>query len=46
VFLPKYFAQAEVAHSYEFTKTVLVMAAWAITGAVLCSRSFRWIDKD
>jgi len=45
VFLPKYFARAEVAHSFEFPKAALVMFAWALIGAVLCSRTFRWLEK-
>jgi len=45
VFLPREFASAEVARSYEFPKAALVMAAWALIGGLLCSRTFRWLDK-
>lgn len=45
VFLPKYFASSEVAHSFELPKAALVMGIWTVIGAILCSRTFRWIDK-
>ncbi len=45
VFLPKSFANAEAAHSFEFSKTALVLLAWCVIGAVLCAKTFRWLPK-
>lgn len=42
VFLPDSFARTEVAGSWEHGRTALVLALWALGGALLALRSFRW----
>lgn len=42
VFLPEDFAQAEVAHSWETSRTLLVLAIWFIVGLVISIRTFKW----
>jgi ABC-2 type transport system permease protein len=42
VFLPNGFAGAEPAGSWELGRIVLVLAAWAVAGLVLCRLTFRW----
>jgi ABC-2 type transport system permease protein len=42
VFLPNDFAGAEPAGSWELGRIVLVLAAWAVAGLVLCRLTFRW----
>ena len=42
VFLPDSFAAQEVAGSWELGVVAGVLAAWAVVGLVLCTRTFRW----
>ena len=42
VFLPSDFAQAEVAHSWETGRTLLVLTIWLILGLVISIRTFKW----
>jgi ABC-2 type transport system permease protein len=42
VFLPNGFAGVEPAGSWELGRIVLVLAAWAVAGLVLCRLTFRW----
>jgi ABC-2 type transport system permease protein len=46
VFLPDYFAEAEVRGSWEHPATALVMAVWLIIGLVVAVRTFRWMRHD
>jgi ABC-2 type transport system permease protein len=46
VFLPRAFAAAEPAHTFARPETALVVAMWALGGAVLCWRTFRWVPRD
>jgi ABC-2 type transport system permease protein len=41
-FLPEQAGAFEVAGSWEHGRTVLVLLAWVIIGAVVCARTFRW----
>ncbi|KRE60448.1 ABC transporter permease [Nostocoides sp. Soil756] len=45
VFLPDALAQAEMAGSWEQGRTLLVLAAWAAVGLVLCVTTFRWFKR-
>lgn len=42
VFHPSDFAQAEVAHSWETGRTLLMLAVWLILGLVILIRTFKW----
>jgi ABC-2 type transport system permease protein len=42
VFLPDGAAAFEPAGGWEHGTTALVLAGWAIIGAVICARTFRW----
>ncbi len=42
VFLPDAFAQSEVAHSWETSRILLVLAIWFIVGLVISIRTFKW----
>lgn len=46
VFLPKAFGLQEAAHSFEFTKALIVLSLWALGAAVLCRYTFRWLPKN
>lgn len=45
VFLPDELAQAEMAGSWEQGRTLLVLAAWAVGGLVLCVSTFKWFKR-
>ena len=45
VFLPKAYAGAEVAHSFEFTRAAIVLGLWTLAAALLCRYTFRWQAK-
>ena len=42
VFLPEQFATIEITGSWEFGRTALVLAAWAVLAGLLAWRFFRW----
>ena len=42
VFLPDAFAQTEVTHSWETSRTLLILAIWLILGIVISIRTFKW----
>jgi ABC-2 type transport system permease protein len=44
--LPEQAGAFEVAGGWEHGRTVLVLAAWVIIGAVICARTFRWRRGD
>jgi len=46
VFLPRSFGQLEAAHSFELTKSLIVLGIWAVVGAALCRFTFRWLPKS
>jgi ABC-2 type transport system permease protein len=46
VFLPRAYARAEVAHSFEFARAALVLGLWTVAAALLCRFTFRWMPKD
>jgi ABC-2 type transport system permease protein len=46
VFLPDAFAAQEVGRSWQLPQTALVLAAWAVVGLVVSTRSFRWTRRD
>ncbi len=45
VFYPSQLASAEMAGAWETGRTVLVLAAWAVGGLVLCVLTFRWFKR-
>ena len=45
-FLPDQASAFEIAGGWEHGRTVLVLAAWVIIGAVICVRTFRWRRAD
>ncbi|MBM6404445.1 ABC transporter permease [Phycicoccus sp. CSK15P-2] len=45
VFFPDGMASTEMAGSWETGRTLLVLAAWAVGGLVLCTRTFRWSKR-
>jgi ABC-2 type transport system permease protein len=45
-FLPEQAGAFEVAGSWEHGRTVLVLLAWVIIGAVVCVRTFRWRQAE
>ena len=45
VFYPSQLASAEMAGAWETGRTVLVLAAWAVGGLVLCALTFRWFKR-
>ena len=45
VFYPSDLASAEMVGSWETGRTVLVLAAWAVGGLVLCVLTFRWFKR-
>ncbi len=46
VFLPRAYAHAEAAHSFEFGRAALVLGIWTVIAALLCRFTFRWMPKD
>jgi ABC-2 type transport system permease protein len=46
VFLPETFAVREVGRGWQLPQTALVLAAWAVIGLVLATRTFRWTRRD
>jgi len=46
VFLPDAFQRQELAGSWEFGRTALILSAWAVVAAVLALRFFRWQRRD
>jgi len=42
VLLPEKMAALEPAHTWEHTRTALILAVWAVGGLVLALRTFRW----
>ncbi|MCB2413200.1 ABC transporter permease [Demequina sp. TTPB684] len=46
VFLPDYFAEQEVAGSWEHPMTAVVLAAWFVIGLVVSVRTFRWMRPE
>lgn len=45
VFYPDEMASLEMAGAWEPGRTVLVLAAWAVIGLVLCVTTFRWFKR-
>ena len=45
VFYPDTLVSAEMAGSWESGRTLLVLAAWAVGGLVLCATTFRWYKR-
>ena len=45
VFYPDGMASVEMAHSWETGRTLLVLAAWAVGGLVLCVTTFKWFKR-
>jgi ABC-2 type transport system permease protein len=45
VFLPDSFATQEAAHSWEISRTYLVLLAWLILGTIFALRKFKWSEK-
>ena len=45
VFLPSSFGRAEVAHSFEYARTAVVLGAWSVIALAICVRTFRWLPK-
>lgn len=45
VFLPDSLLVREPAHSWQHGQTALVLLAWAVVGAILCARTFRFVDE-
>lgn len=45
VFYPDSMAHLEMAGSWEFGRTALVLAAWAVGGLVLCLTTFKWFKR-
>ena len=46
VFLPKYFASQEVAHSFELPKAALILGLWTVGAALVCRFTFHWLPKN
>ena len=46
VFLPKSFGYLEAAHSFELTKSLIILSVWAVVAAILCRFTFRWLPKS
>jgi len=46
VFLPDGFQRQELAGSWEFGRTALVLVVWAVVAAFLALRFFRWQRRD
>jgi ABC-2 type transport system permease protein len=45
VFLPDGFASQEVAHSWETSRTAVVLIIWLIVGILISLRTFKWSEK-
>ncbi|HET6966873.1 MAG TPA: ABC transporter permease, partial [Ornithinibacter sp.] len=45
VFYPDSMASLETAGAWEPGRTLLVLAAWAVAGLVLCITTFRWFKR-
>ncbi|MBD3782470.1 MAG: ABC transporter permease [Micrococcales bacterium] len=45
VFYPDSMASVEMAHSWETGRTLLVLAAWAVGGLLLCVTTFKWFKR-
>lgn len=45
VFYPDSMAKLEMAGAWEPGRTLLVLAAWAVGGLVLCATTFRWFKR-
>ena len=46
VFFPDAMAAQEMAGAWEPGRTLLILAAWAIAGLVICARTFRWTRRQ
>ena len=45
VFLPDSFATQEVAHTWEISRTYLVLVIWLIVGTLFALKKFKWSDR-
>jgi ABC-2 type transport system permease protein len=46
VFLPRYFASVEPGGGWQRGTVAVVLAAWALIGFVVASRTFRWFQEE